>query len=279
MQRTQPLSAEQVRQYHEDGYLVVKNFLSPEETAILYETSVEDGSLKKNSYDMVDGNGMKSKLALWFTPGDDTFGMLSRSKRMVAAVSRLLGGDVGHFHSKVMQKEPKVGGAWDWHQDYGYWYRNGFLYPQMLSVMIALTKATVENGCLQVLKGSHKLERVEHGTSGEQVGADMKRVELAMENHELVHCELEAGDALFFHCNILHASAANRSEHPRWSIISAYNLLTNKPFLEKTTSCVTPIDVVEDDMIVKLGKKGINDGDFLTKETDISIEQNKQYAK
>jgi hypothetical protein len=29
-----------------------------------------------------------------------------------------------------MQKEPRVGGAWEWHQDYGYWYKNGFLYPE-----------------------------------------------------------------------------------------------------------------------------------------------------
>ncbi|RPD42998.1 phytanoyl-CoA dioxygenase family protein [Chitinophaga barathri] len=273
------LTKEQVEQYHADGYLIVKKFLSEDEAVILYETAIEDKSLKENSYDMVDGNGMKSKLALWFTPGDDSFGMLSRSKRMAQSAGQLLGGEVGHFHSKVMQKEPKVGGAWDWHQDYGYWYRNGFLYPQLISVMIALTKANAENGCLQVLKGSHKMDRIEHGTSGEQVGADLKRVELAMERHELIHCELEAGDALFFHCNLLHSSAANLSDHPRWSIISAYNLLTNKPFLEKTISCITPIDLVEDDMILKVGKKGLGEGDFLTKETDISIEQNKKYAK
>ena len=67
-----------------------------------------------------------------------------------------------------MQKEPKVGGAWEWHQDYGYWYKNEFLFPdQMISVMVAITKANKENGCLQVIKGSHKLGRIEHGFSYE----------------------------------------------------------------------------------------------------------------
>ncbi len=37
---------------------------------------------------------------------------------------------VCHFHSKLMQKEPRVGGAWEWHQDYGYWYKNEFLFSR-----------------------------------------------------------------------------------------------------------------------------------------------------
>ena len=63
---------------------------------------------------------------------------------MIESVNTLMEGDspVCHFHSKLMQKEPKVGGAWEWHQDYGYWYKNEFLFPeQMMSVMIAITDA------------------------------------------------------------------------------------------------------------------------------------------
>jgi phytanoyl-CoA hydroxylase len=273
------LSQQQLDDYHKDGFVIIPHFFSAEETKILYETSTEDSNLRENSYEMVDKQGKKSRLALWFTPGNDAYGMMSRSERMVNAVQDLLGGEVGHFHSKVMQKEPKVGGAWEWHQDYGYWYRNGFLYPDMISVMIALTLATKENGCLQVLKGSHKMGRVEHGTSGEQVGADTTRIEEAKLRHELVYCELQPGDALFFHCNLLHASAANLSDHSRWSIISAYNLLSNVPFHEKTTSCITPIQMVNDSELLRVGKKGIDRADFLSKNADISLEMNKQFAK
>jgi len=47
----------------------------------------------------------------------------------------LLGEEVYHYHSKMMLKEPQVGGAWEWHQDYGYWYKNQFMFPnQLLSV-------------------------------------------------------------------------------------------------------------------------------------------------
>ena len=53
---------------------------------------------------------------------------------------------------------------------------NGFLFPDMLSVVTALTPATKANGCLQMIRGSHKMGRIEHGFSGEQVGADMEKV-------------------------------------------------------------------------------------------------------
>lgn len=61
-----------------------------------------------------------------------------------------------------------------------------------------------ENGCLQVLKGSHKMGRIGHALTGEQAGADLNRVEMAKTLFELVHVELDPGDVLFFHCNLLH---------------------------------------------------------------------------
>src|SRR5690606_32646886 len=105
---------------------------------------------------------------LWNHPGDDLFGRVARSVRIVEAMEALLGGEVYHYHSKLMLKEPRVGGAWEWHQDYGYWYNNGCLYPLMASCLIALDRATQANGCLQVLRGSHLIGRIEHGQFGEQ---------------------------------------------------------------------------------------------------------------
>lgn len=261
-----------MQRYHEDGYLIIRSLLRPAEVDVLYETSVGDSVIRENSYDVLDKQGNKSRMALWFTPGDDVYGMRSRSERIVNAVEALLGGPAEHFHSKVMQKEPKVGGAWEWHQDYGYWYKNGFLFSDMLSVMFALTPATKENDCLQVIKGSHKMGRLEHGFAWEQVGADTEFVNEILKIRERIYCELQPGDTLFFHSNLLHASAPNTSDKARWSIISAYNLLTNKPLKEKTTSCITPIDKVPDDMILKAGKKGLQaSADMLHKEEDISL--------
>jgi ectoine hydroxylase-related dioxygenase (phytanoyl-CoA dioxygenase family) len=230
--------------------------------------------LRNNAFEFKDQSGKHTRLTLWFTPGDDTFGLLTRSEQIVSAVKTLLGeGEICHFHSKLMQKEPKVGGAWEWHQDYGYWYKNGFLYPDaLISVMLALTEATKQNGCLQVLKGSHKMGRFEHQFAGEQQGADMPFVEEALKRCERVYVELEPGDVLFFHSNILHMSEANLSEKARWSLISVYNLSSNIPFREKNTSCITPVNVVPDEAVLASNAVGLSEQtDFLRKEDEITL--------
>jgi ectoine hydroxylase-related dioxygenase (phytanoyl-CoA dioxygenase family) len=268
------LSASQKAQYDQDGYIIVRNFLDAPEVALLYGLATGDNVLRNNAFEFKDQSGKHTKLTLWFTPGDDTFGLLTRSERMVHAAQTLLGeGEVCHFHSKLMQKEPKTGGAWEWHQDYGYWYKNGFLYPDaMLSIMVALTEATKENGCLQVLKGSHKMGRFEHLFAGEQQGADMPFVEEALKKCERVYVELNPGDILFFHSNLLHMSEANLSDKPRWSLISAYNLSYNVPFREKNTSCITPVKVVQDEAILASEPLGLSDQtDFLHKEDEITL--------
>lgn len=269
------LTAAQVKCFQKDGFLIVKQFLTSTETNKLYEVAMADDVINKNSYDLNDQSGKKTKLALWYKPGNDVYGLLTKSERMVNAVDKLLDGDapVCHYHSKLMQKEPKVGGAWEWHQDYGYWYKNQYLFPdQMISVMIAITTAKKENGCLQVIKGSHKMGRVEHGFAGEQVGASQIYVDLALKTMELVYVELQPGDALFFHSNILHRSEANLSEKSRWSLISAYNRQSNPPYNDNTDSATEPLVVVGDDAMLNASVGGLMDNDsFLSKEKDISL--------
>jgi ectoine hydroxylase-related dioxygenase (phytanoyl-CoA dioxygenase family) len=268
------LTPEQVAMYHDQGYLVVKGFCTGPEVAKLYSTALNDGTMQKNALDLNDQTGKKTKLSLWFTPGNDVFGYLTRSQRMVGAVQQLLGdrARVCHFHSKLMQKEPRVGGAWEWHQDYGYWYKNQFMFPdELISVMIALTPANKGNGCLQVIKKSHKIGRVNHGFTGEQVGADMQMVNNALKTMELVYSELDPGDALFFHSNLLHRSEANLSEHPRWSIISCYSLQSNLAYNETSTSWKTPVDVVPDEAILNWEAESLSHADFLKKENDPAL--------
>jgi ectoine hydroxylase-related dioxygenase (phytanoyl-CoA dioxygenase family) len=268
------LTSSQKAQYDQDGYLILQQFINPAEVELLYGIATGDNVLRSNAFDLNDQSGKATKLTLWFTPGDDTFGLLTRSRRIVQATQDLLGeGEVCHFHSKLMQKEPKVGGAWEWHQDYGYWYKNGFPFPDaLISLMVALTEATKENGCLQVLKGSHKMGRIEHHFAGEQQGADMPFVEEALKLFERVHVELMPGDVLFFHPNTLHMSEANLSDRPRWSLISAYNLSYNVPFREKNTSCITPVKVVPDDAILASDPAGLSaQTDFLHKEDEITL--------
>jgi len=268
------LNREQVDSFFVDGYVIVKGFCNKAEVDRMYATAIEDDAMTKNALLLNDQTGRKTKLSLWFTPGNDVFGYLTRSEKMVNSVDRLLDSDapVCHFHSKLMQQEPRVGGAWEWHQDYGYWYKNQFMFPdQLVSVMVALTTANKENGCLQVIKGSHKLGRVNHGFAGEQVGADMTMVNNALKTMEHIYVELEPGDALFFHSNILHRSEANLSDHPRWSIISCYCSQSNLAYNETSTSWKTPVQTVPDMAIEKWEAASLSQADFLKKENDPAL--------
>lgn len=271
---TYKLSSEQIRYYHENGYLVVPGFFSTEEIEKLYEVAIEDRKMLENSIDLNDKSGKKTRLSLWYTPGNDIYGLLTKSERMVNAANDLLDGDapVCHYHSKLMQKEPRVGGAWEWHQDYGYWYKAEFLFPgEMISVMVAITEANRNNGCLQVIRGSHRMGRVEHGLTGEQTGAAQRYVDLALKTMELVYVELKPGDTLFFHSNILHRSEANLSDKSRWSLISAYNRQSNIPYNEKSTASTVPLVKVPDDALLNADAHGLTDTvDFLVWENQKS---------
>jgi ectoine hydroxylase-related dioxygenase (phytanoyl-CoA dioxygenase family) len=271
------LNQTEVEQFHRDGYVIRKQFFTKEEIDKLYRIAIGDQVIRENALDLNDQTGKKTKLTLWFQPGDDIYSLMIRSDRMVNSVKKLLDSDspVCHFHTKLMQKEPKVGGAWEWHQDYGYWYKNQFLFPdQLVSVMIALTEANKANGCLQVIKGSHKLGRVNHGFSGEQVGADMVMVDHALQILEHVYVELEPGDALFFHSNILHRSEANTSDKPRWSIISCYNSLSNPAYNDESTAWKEPVLIVSDDALMQSSSEGASkQGDFLKKEKDPALKE------
>ena len=219
-------------------------------TELLRRAMEEDPEVQNHVLVRRDGMGGGTRIALWNRAGDSVYGMAARSARMVDSAEALLGGPVYHFQSKLTAKEAGGGGAWEWHQDYGYWYRSGFLMPDMASVFIALDPCRKENGCLQVLKGSHRLGRIEHGINTEQVGADMARVEAAMTRMDLVYAEMDPGDALFFHANTLHASSANTSDRTRNVLLCCYSRADNVPFMDKPNNKIMPIEKLDDDRVM-----------------------------
>ncbi|WP_017444938.1 phytanoyl-CoA dioxygenase family protein [Gayadomonas joobiniege] len=244
------LNEEQKKDFYRDGYVIARGYFTAEEMNKLQEKAFNDETLYDRAWHKKDGSGAVSKVCLWQKTGDDLYSMFSRSRRLIDSCEDLMGEEAYHTSTKMMMKEPFVGGAWEWHQDFGYWHRdNLMLYPKAISCMVAINRATVKNGCLQVLKGSHHLGRLDHSKTGDQKGADMKFVNEAMKYHELINVELEPGDVLFFHCNLLHKSNQNKSDEPRWSMISAYNAMSNQPF-EENESVYYPLDRVDDDAII-----------------------------
>ncbi len=250
MTKQTQFTAEELSEYADNGYVLVRSLFEPAEIQALAAYARDDHALAGSAYGREDADGQPVRLALWNSTDESPYGRVGRLPRIVNRMEQILGGEVYHWHSKMILKEPRVGGAWEWHQDYGYWYNNGCLEPLLASCWIAIDPATVENGCLQVLRGSHAIGRIDHGKTGDQAGADLKRVKAAEERYPLVHIQAEPGDALFFHCNLLHRSDANHSANPRWSLICCYNAARNDPFEESRHPRYSPLEKLEDDALL-----------------------------
>lgn len=254
-----PLTDAEAAAYARDGFVLVREMFDKVEIGLLREAARQDKALDDHAYGRADGEGGVTRLALWNHPGDGIYGMFARCRSIVDSCEKLLGGEVYHYHSKMILKQPRVGGAWTWHQDYGYWYQNGVLFPLLTSVFIAVDPATRANGCLQLLKGSHLCGRVDHVLTGDQAGADQERVREIAKVCELVYVEMEPGDAVFFHCNTLHRSDQNKSEQPRWALICCYNAARNNPYKESHHPRYTPLVKVDDSAILAAGHKRFAD--------------------
>ena len=205
------LTPSQLAQFNTDGYVVIKRLFDAEEAELLRTAARQDPSISQKALEREDGEGGKSKITLWNDENDGVLSMYSRCERMASSAEQILGGEVYHWHSKMMQKEPFVGGAWIWHQDYGYWYNDTCLFPLLVSCFIAIDPSTKENGCLQVLKGSHHLGRIDHSRRQNRRGP---RRCTSGACRSIRHDG--AGDALWFHYLLLDKNTSQT----RWALFA-----------------------------------------------------------
>ena len=123
---------------------------------------------------------------------------------------------VEFLSAKVVLKNSSTSFASPWHQDYFYWEGSN-----KLSIWIALDDATVANGCLMFVPGSHKKLFTKQVVNNEN--AFVNRIDpkdLADWPQQTV--ELKRGDAVFFHDMAVHSSHPNTAGVDRWSLISTY---------------------------------------------------------
>lgn len=248
------LTDAQMREFNDRGFTYARGLFAGDELELLKRAMEEDPAIRSSILDRRDAEGRSTRIALWNRAGDSVYGLAARMHKVVDTAEALLEGPVYHFQSKLTAKDPEVGGAWEWHQDYGYWYYNGCLRPDMLSMMIGLDRTTRENGCLQIASGSHKLGRIDHTPlSPTQNEVDPARMPHILEKCPVEYCELEPGDALIFHCNAIHRSDANRSAHRRWTLLMCYNRVDNDTITRDDDRFYVPLEKVDDDALRQAG--------------------------
>lgn len=128
-------------------------------------------------------------------------------------------------HNCVMTKQPGYSSDTGWHQDIRYW---SFEKPDLVSVWLALGDETLNNGCLQVIPGTHRKEFALDRLDGEL----FLRSDLA-ENQELMSqkqpVELGCGDVLFFHARTFHSATRNHTTVPKYSVVFTFRGDGNRP--------------------------------------------------
>ncbi len=226
----QRLTEAELQAFERDGFLYKPALFDREEIGLLQRLTQEDAAIERAMGCVADSQGNANEIFGFAGTPPDLLGAFIRVARLVETASDLVGGqELYHWHSKLTFKPSGSQGCWDWHQDYGSWYKDGALTPDSLTAMIAVTPIDRENGCVELVHGSHRCGRLDHMAVGQANGADPERVAWLLERNDRVLCELDPGDCVFFHSNTLHASGPNNSQRPRTIFHVSYNAAASAP--------------------------------------------------
>lgn len=144
---------------------------------------------------------------------------LAQSPQLADAVIDLLGPDIDCFQSQLILKNPGVIGQ-PWHQDSFYF---PFDRDPQVGVWVALTRATLENGCLWVLPGSHRSGRIFRHVPDRRPAANRGYLEIVSEDTSArVPALMEPGDVLLFHSYLMHMSTDNAADERRSAMVYHY---------------------------------------------------------
>jgi len=246
------LSPEQVETYDREGYLVLPEFLGPEDLAParaameekvsgIAAELVRDGLVR----DDCAGEPFATRLATLFAGLSDReflrygrswrdrisgYYQLMANPRILDALESLIGAEI--FSNPVYNVRPKVprvaAGAVPWHQDKSYW-PDANSNP-VITVWIPLVDSTLENGCLQVIPRTHRRRVLSwhhetySGTSYLEIDEQHLRRKV-----EAVPLPLPAGGAILFNDRCIHMSTPNNSTEVRWSVDLRYQPTDQDP--------------------------------------------------
>ncbi len=235
------LNNKQLEKFHNDGFLVIKNFADKKLCDEILEAS------QKHIKDMIepieseqeyleDSNTTTTTLRRLRQVYDreDVFKDWMTNKEIRPILEQVLNEKavltLAH-HNSIMTKMPKESSRTTWHQDRRYWH---FENDNLVSVWLALDDEYLENGLLEFIPQSHKID-----FSSDRFDDKTNFLDDNEENIDLikkaVHTNLEKGDIVLFHCKTLHAANKNITDKAKVSFVYTVRGISNKP-LKNTRS-------------------------------------------
>ncbi len=219
------LSAQQVADYYQNGSVVVRDLIDPATVAFARQ-SIDDyiiANPKDVSYEpevlkQRAPENLTTEERILATRGlhqkafrDERFLRLAKYEPLALALVSLLGEHIKVIQDMALIKPPRIGSEKPAHQDAAYFEVEPF--DQIVGTWWALDRATVENGCMHVWPGTHRLPVVEH----QDIEGTPHKVIPSSYLHPArpIALPMEPGDVLLFSSRIFHYTPPNRSDHRR----------------------------------------------------------------
>jgi len=225
------LSAEQVNKYQNDGFVIIEDFLSADEL-VFWRGALDEAVAKRNGNKMPDRKEVYGKgdeadksyydnvfdqlLNLW--QDNEKMRKIMLDERLGKLAAQLAGVDgIRIWHDQALIKRPWANPT-SWHLDTPYW---SFEDRNAISIWVALDDATLENGCLFFIPGSHKTTTFQNPGIGKNMGVIFD-VYPEFKKTKSAAAPMKAGSCSFHNGLTIHGAHANMTPGYRRAMTCAY---------------------------------------------------------
>jgi non-haem Fe2+, alpha-ketoglutarate-dependent halogenase len=207
------LTDAQIEQYHRDGFVYPFDAFGAEQ-ARRYRRAMEDFEAAHGA--LTKGHNFKPHLL--FTWVDE----IVHHPAVLDAVEDLIGPDIRLFHLTVWPKNARDPAYVGWHQDATYFGLEPALH---VTAWVALTDASIEAGCMEVIPGSHKLGQLHHAERQQEANNLLSRgqtITVPFDRSRTAFMPVRAGQFSLHHTHLVHNSRPNQSDDRRIGLGISY---------------------------------------------------------